>query len=68
MKHVAIDFHFIRDQVEKKVITVCHISSIEQLLDALTKPLLKKFTELVSKIGLHPAVSILRGHIEDNHS
>lgn len=68
MKHVAIDFHFVHDQVEKKEITVCHTISAKQLADALTKPLpKKKFTELVSKIGLRPAVPILRGHIEDNH-
>ncbi|KAF9662356.1 hypothetical protein SADUNF_Sadunf18G0044400 [Salix dunnii] len=39
MKNVAIDFHFIRDQVQLGAIQVAHISFEDQLADALTKPL-----------------------------
>ena len=39
MKHVAIDFHFIRDQVQAGALRVAHISLVDQIADALTKPL-----------------------------
>lgn len=53
MKHVAIDFHFIRDQVQNGVLRVAHVSSTDQLADALTKPLPRAcFLDLKFKIGL----------------
>ena len=53
MKHVAIDFHFIREQVQNGTLHVSHVSSDDQLADALTKPLPKsQFLSLKSKIGL----------------
>jgi histone deacetylase 1/2 len=52
-KHVAIDYHFIRDQVQNGVLRVAHVSSANQLADALTKPLHRiRFLDLKSKIGL----------------
>ncbi len=53
MKHVAIDYHFIRDQVQNGILRVVHVSSADQLADALTKPLHRiRFQDLKSKIGL----------------
>ena len=53
MKHVAIDFHFIRDQVQSGNLRVAHVSSKDQLADALTKPLSRQlFQSLKDKIGL----------------
>ena len=53
MKHVAIDFHFIRDQVQTGSLRVAHVSSNDQLADALTKSLPRsKFQTLKTKIGL----------------
>ena len=53
MKHVAINFHFIREQVQTGVLCVVHVSSVDQLADALTKPFLHAcFLDLKYKIGL----------------
>ncbi|KAH9803109.1 G-type lectin S-receptor-like serine/threonine-protein kinase [Citrus sinensis] len=53
MKHVAIDFHFIRDQVQTGALRVAHVSSADQLADALTKPLSRsQFQSLKVKIDL----------------
>ncbi|KAK0603893.1 hypothetical protein LWI29_009838 [Acer saccharum] len=53
IKHVAIDFHFIRDQVQSGSLRVAHVSSSDQLADALTKPLSRPlFQSLKTKIGL----------------
>ena len=53
MKNVAIDFHFIRDQVQSGALRVAHVSSADQLVDALTKSLPRqRFLELKNKIGI----------------
>lgn len=53
MKHLALDYHFVRQQVQAKKLRVAHISSVDQLADAFTKPLARtQFETLVSKIGL----------------
>jgi histone deacetylase 1/2 len=38
-KHVEVDYHFVHDRVAKKKIQICFISSKDQLVDVLTKPL-----------------------------
>ena len=53
MKHVAIDYHFIQDQVQSGALRVTHVSSADQLVDTLTKPLPRNhFQELRVKIGV----------------
>ena len=53
MKHVSIDFHFIRERVQSGALRVCHVSSDDQLADALTKFLPRYRLELLKdKIGL----------------
>ncbi|OMO62750.1 hypothetical protein CCACVL1_22657 [Corchorus capsularis] len=53
MKHIAIDFHFVRDKVQAGALQVQHVSTHDQLADLLTKPLSKqKFQLLSSKIGV----------------
>jgi hypothetical protein len=37
MKHTAIDFYFIRDQVQSGALYVIHVFSKNQLVNALTK-------------------------------
>lgn len=53
MKHVVLDYHFIREQVQQRALRVSHVCSADQLADALTKPLPRsRFQSLVVKIGL----------------
>lgn len=53
MKHVALDYHFIRNQVQSGALRVVHISTKNQLADVLTKPLSRPlFLNFTSKIGV----------------
>ena len=66
MKHIALDYHFIRNQVQSGALRVVHVSTKDQLADALTKPLSRAtFNLLSTKIGVSQRPSILRGHIKD---
>ena len=63
MKHVALDYHFICEQVQHGLLRVAHVSSTEQLADALSKALpLQQFHFLKTKIGLSSQPSIMRRH------
>ena len=56
MKHIALDFHFVRESVQAGALRVTHVSTKDQLADALTKPLPRQpFTTLISKIGVAKA-------------
>ena len=39
MKHIALDYHFICEQVQHDALRVAYVSLENQLVDALTKPL-----------------------------
>jgi hypothetical protein len=53
MKHVAVDYHFICDQVQSGRLRVAHVSSADQLANILTKPLpTSQFQFFCDKIGL----------------
>lgn len=53
MKHLALDYHFVRDNVQAGALRVSHVSTKDQLADALTKPLPRPhFSELMHKIGV----------------
>lgn len=39
MKHVALDYHFVREQIALGLLKVLHVHSQDQLADMLTKPL-----------------------------
>lgn len=53
MKHLALDFHFIRDNVQAGTLRVSHVSTRDQLADPLTKALSRpRFQELLSKLGV----------------
>lgn len=65
MKHLALDFHFVRERVQAGLLRVTHVSGDDQLADVLTKPLLRpRFQLLISKIGLASSSSILRGNVK----
>lgn len=53
MKHLALDYHFIGELVQSGILRVVHVSTDDQLADALTKALPHpRFIELSSKIGV----------------
>ena len=53
MKHVALAYHYIRELVQSGFLRVSHVSSKDQLADALTKPVSRALLEThSSKIGL----------------
>lgn len=55
MKHIAIDYHFVRGQVQRGALRVSHVNTRDQYADALTKPLSRaRFLELRDKIGVSP--------------
>ncbi|RVW31560.1 Retrovirus-related Pol polyprotein from transposon RE1 [Vitis vinifera] len=65
MKHVALDYHFVREKVVDGSLKVSHVNTQSQLADVLTKPLSKsRFLFLRSKIGISDGTTILRGRIE----
>ncbi|KAK6149483.1 hypothetical protein DH2020_017008 [Rehmannia glutinosa] len=52
-KHIDVRYHFIRDHVEKKDITLEYISTDKHLADIFTKPLCEsRFEELNDELGL----------------
>lgn len=56
MKHIALDYHFVRNQVQAGSLRVAHISTHDQLVDTLTKPLPRStFQRLTSKMGVSRA-------------
>ena len=64
MKHIALDYHFVRDKVATGSLCVSHVSTQDQHPDILTKPLAKqRFFLLRSKIGVSDGATVLRGHI-----
>lgn len=65
MKHLALDYHFVRENVQCGKLRVSYISTKEQLADALTKPLPRHtFHNLITKIGLVLHKPILRGDVK----
>lgn len=42
MKHIALDYHFVRQQIQAGILQVQHVSTRDQLADTLTKPLLRQ--------------------------
>jgi hypothetical protein len=63
-KHIAIDYHFVRDRVATKSLVVKFLSSKDQIADVLTKPLVAaRFNFLKTNLNVFAPPSRLRGHI-----
>jgi hypothetical protein len=63
-KHIAIDYHFVRDRVATKSLVVKFLSSKDQIADVLTKPLVAaRFNFLKTNLNVFAPPSLLRGHI-----
>lgn len=61
-KHIALDFHFIREQVESKQLQISHVSSVDQVADIFTKPLHKdRFTSIRHKLQVRSAHELAGG-------
>lgn len=55
IKHLSLDYHFVRERIKNKSLQVAFISSKDQLADLLTKPLpTARFLLLRSKLCLRP--------------
>ena len=52
-KHIDIQWHFVREQVEANAVTLQYISMAEMVADGLTKPLAHvKFQQFVKVLGM----------------
>jgi len=58
-KHIDLEYHYIRDMVQRKVIKLKYIATEEHAVDILTKPLpLTKFAHFRGKLGVVENVSL----------
>lgn len=61
-KHIALDFHFIKEQVEANDLSISPVSSVDQVADIFTKPLHKeRFSTLRSKLQIRPDFQLAGG-------
>ncbi|WVY99792.1 hypothetical protein V8G54_025862 [Vigna mungo] len=68
MKHIALAYHFVRENVQNGKFRVSFVSTDDQLADILTKPLLHpRFDSLLSKLHLSSRSSNLREDINYNN-
>lgn len=64
MKHISMNYHFVREQVRDGKLTVSHVSTKDQIADLLTKPLAtSRFEDLRTKMQVTNGNLILRGRI-----
>ena len=53
VKHIAIKYHFIRDEIEKGTVKLYYVPTDQQIADIFTKPLAAtKFNQFKGKLGL----------------
>jgi len=67
MKHIALAYHFVRENVQNGKFRVSFVSTDDQLANILTKPLLRlRFDYLLSKLHLSFRPYNLREDIDNN--
>ena len=65
MKHLTINYHFVRDLVQSFELCVVHVSTGNQLADARTKALSQsRIFSLCNKIGVISGTPSLGGVLE----
>ncbi|KAL8151199.1 LOW QUALITY PROTEIN: hypothetical protein V2J09_021007 [Rumex salicifolius] len=66
-KHIQLDYHFVREQIDSKLLIVRHIPAGDQVVDVFTKALTGRFfTHLCPKLRVLPRPSACWGvSIED---
>lgn len=53
MKHIALAYHFVWEQIQTGYLRIAHVSTRDQLADVLTKPLPRiPFQHICRKIGV----------------
>jgi hypothetical protein len=68
-KHVEIDYHFVRENVQLTTLDVRFISSKDQLADGVTKPIVSaRFAFLKDKLNVYSSSLTLNGHTMEMHS
>jgi hypothetical protein len=59
-KHIEIRYHYVRDIVNKNILSIQYVLMVEQTKDILTKPLsLTKFVYFRDKLGVVENVSLV---------
>ena len=62
-KHIALDLHFIRQQVEEGTLKIVYVSSVDQVADIFIKPLGKdRVFFLRSKLQVRPILELDGGY------
>jgi hypothetical protein len=58
-KHIEMRYHYVRDMVQKNILSIQYVSTSEQTVDILTKPLsLTKFVYFRDKLGVAENASL----------
>ena len=61
-KHIKIDYHFVREEVNSQQLRMGYLSTKDQAADILTKPLPKScFPQLNSKLTICPMLNLREG-------
>ena len=64
-KHMEMRYHYLRDMVQRRAISLRYIPTDEQTADVLTKPLSKtKFEYFRDKLGVVRIPLSLKGSVE----
>ncbi|KAM1704686.1 hypothetical protein TB1_026177 [Malus domestica] len=67
MRHVEVDYHYVREKVTRNELVVGYVSSADQIADLLTKGLsTTRFSYLISKLPVRQRPLSLRGRDKPN--